>query len=155
MWSLFFGESRLDENLLYSICLSIFEVDAAREFLPHSDQPVGVTGFEPAALCSQSRCATKLRHTPISVKNGSLFSHRHLYNDSGLASCPVAVLSRIERDSNPRQSLHPATTFPMLPLKPLEYPSIGCFIDYNSTLLFSMSIYLYRYLFLFFPALRR
>ena len=28
---------------------------------------VGVTGFEPAALCSQSRCATKLRYTPYSV----------------------------------------------------------------------------------------
>ena len=25
---------------------------------------VGVTGFEPATLCSQSRCATKLRYTP-------------------------------------------------------------------------------------------
>ena len=27
---------------------------------------VGVAGFEPAAPCSQSRCATRLRHTPIS-----------------------------------------------------------------------------------------
>lgn len=26
---------------------------------------VGVTGFEPATLCSQSRCATKLRYTPV------------------------------------------------------------------------------------------
>ena len=25
---------------------------------------IGATGFEPATLCSQSRCATKLRHTP-------------------------------------------------------------------------------------------
>ena len=25
---------------------------------------VGVAGFEPAASCSQSRCATRLRHTP-------------------------------------------------------------------------------------------
>ena len=25
---------------------------------------VGVTGFEPATFCSQSRCATKLRYTP-------------------------------------------------------------------------------------------
>ena len=25
---------------------------------------VGATGFEPATLCSQSRCATGLRHTP-------------------------------------------------------------------------------------------
>ena len=28
---------------------------------------VGVTGFEPATLCSQSRCATKLRYTPMDV----------------------------------------------------------------------------------------
>ena len=26
---------------------------------------VGMTGFEPAALWSQTRCATKLRYTPI------------------------------------------------------------------------------------------
>ena len=26
---------------------------------------VGVRGFEPLTLCSQSRCATRLRHTPI------------------------------------------------------------------------------------------
>ena len=26
---------------------------------------VGKTGFEPATLCSQSRCATKLRYFPI------------------------------------------------------------------------------------------
>ena len=25
---------------------------------------VGATGFEPATLCSQSKCATKLRHAP-------------------------------------------------------------------------------------------
>ena len=28
-------------------------------------QLVGVAGFEPTTLCSQSRCATRLRHTPI------------------------------------------------------------------------------------------
>src|SRR5215203_3118966 len=27
---------------------------------------VGETGFEPATLCSQSRCATRLRHSPTS-----------------------------------------------------------------------------------------
>ena len=29
---------------------------------------VGETGFEPATLCSQSRCATRLRHSPPSPK---------------------------------------------------------------------------------------
>jgi hypothetical protein len=28
---------------------------------------VGETGFEPATLCSQSRCATRLRYSPTSV----------------------------------------------------------------------------------------
>lgn len=28
---------------------------------------VGPAGFEPAAPCSQSRCATKLRHGPTSL----------------------------------------------------------------------------------------
>ena len=32
--------------------------------LLHAEHVVGVTGFEPATLCSQSRCATKLRYTP-------------------------------------------------------------------------------------------
>jgi hypothetical protein len=31
---------------------------------------VGLTGFEPATLCSQSRCATKLRHSP-SCRHGN------------------------------------------------------------------------------------
>jgi hypothetical protein len=30
----------------------------------HGRGTVGVAGFEPATPCSQSRCATKLRHTP-------------------------------------------------------------------------------------------
>ena len=36
------------------------------EVLPlnHTRVLVGATGFEPATLCSQSRCATKLRHAP-------------------------------------------------------------------------------------------
>ena len=28
---------------------------------------VGVVGFEPTTLCSQSRCATRLRYTPCLV----------------------------------------------------------------------------------------
>jgi len=28
---------------------------------------VGETGFEPATLCSQSRCATRLRYSPTHV----------------------------------------------------------------------------------------
>ena len=32
---------------------------------------VGVTGFEPATLCSQSRCATGLRYAPFKFRNKS------------------------------------------------------------------------------------
>jgi hypothetical protein len=28
---------------------------------------VGAAGLEPATLCSQSRCATKLRHAPAGI----------------------------------------------------------------------------------------
>ena len=31
---------------------------------------VGETGFEPATLCSQSRCATRLRYSPIAHQLG-------------------------------------------------------------------------------------
>ena len=34
------------------------------ELLAPGPSPVGAAGFEPATLCSQSRCATGLRHAP-------------------------------------------------------------------------------------------
>ncbi len=37
---------------------------AARTLSPNGFAIVGMTGFEPATLCSQNRCATKLRHIP-------------------------------------------------------------------------------------------
>ena len=33
---------------------------------------VGETGFEPATLCSQSRCATRLRYSPMTTREGTL-----------------------------------------------------------------------------------
>ncbi len=40
---------------------------------------VGETGFEPATLCSQSRCATRLRYSPTAtpIKETALSSNRH------------------------------------------------------------------------------
>jgi hypothetical protein len=36
---------------------------------PHAARgTVGVAGFEPTTPCSQSRCATKLRHTPVRAR---------------------------------------------------------------------------------------
>ena len=32
---------------------------------------VGETGFEPATLCSQSRCATGLRYSPTGAADGA------------------------------------------------------------------------------------
>ena len=29
---------------------------------------IGAAGFEPATPCSQSRCATKLRHAPLKLR---------------------------------------------------------------------------------------
>ena len=38
---------------------------------------VGETGFEPAAPCSQNRCATKLRHSPVDQNSKyTLFFHK-------------------------------------------------------------------------------
>jgi hypothetical protein len=36
------------------------------------DEVVGETGFEPATLCSQSRCATRLRYSPIGRQLGRI-----------------------------------------------------------------------------------
>jgi hypothetical protein len=36
-------------------------------YFVHSHNLVGVQGFEPWTLCSQSRCATRLRYTPIKI----------------------------------------------------------------------------------------
>ncbi len=40
-------------------------IEALRQTPQGLNQLVGVTGFEPATSCSQSRRATKLRHTPM------------------------------------------------------------------------------------------
>src|ERR1700678_1565066 len=36
-----------------------------------TDSMVGAEGFEPPTLCSQSRCATRLRHAPLSTFRGA------------------------------------------------------------------------------------
>ena len=41
---------------------------------------VGETGFEPATLCSQSRCATRLRHSPTGrVLHGEAEGHNRRF----------------------------------------------------------------------------
>jgi hypothetical protein len=51
------------------------EVRDDRVRLP--DRPVGLAGFEPTTPCSQSRCATKLRHSPSSYKLIQINAGRH------------------------------------------------------------------------------
>ena len=47
---------------------------------------VGVTGFEPATSCSQSKCSTKLSYTPIRIgKEGPVFGLRE---KSPILTCP-------------------------------------------------------------------
>ena len=50
---------------------------------------VGETGFEPATPCSQSRCATRLRHAPTLVKRGAMIRTPY----SGVNYTPVRCLS--------------------------------------------------------------
>src|ERR1700710_1308823 len=54
-------DPRLRRPVLYPAELRALEFDTL-----HHDkyEMVGAAGFEPATLCSQSRCATRLRHAP-------------------------------------------------------------------------------------------
>ena len=72
---------------------------------------VGAAGFEPAALWSQTRCATKLRYTPIKIiyifgrgdrtrTYGTRFWRPLLYQ----LSYTPKILWRRRRDLNPRAS---------------------------------------------------
>ena len=53
------------------ICLKTYRVPPESERLPRGKWynalilMVGAEGFEPPTLCSQSRCATRLRYAPI------------------------------------------------------------------------------------------
>lgn len=53
------------------------------------DKMVGVAGFEPATTCSQSKCATRLRYTPLCTI---------AYYKSNIASCNSSeyVVERLE-----------------------------------------------------------
>ncbi len=58
---------------------------------------VGATGFEPATVCSQSRCATRLRHAPPdTICSGS--------NSSWVAAASRAGRGRPERPERPERS---------------------------------------------------
>src|SRR5688572_3952679 len=52
----------------------------------HRGNLVGAAGFEPATLCSQSRCATRLRHAPLTFSRASYAGADSAANDS--ASLP-------------------------------------------------------------------
>ena len=62
--------------------------DAAGSVAPEPVQSkmVGAAGFEPATLCSQSRCATRLRHAPPVIALERLHLMRRLTKPSNLGS---------------------------------------------------------------------
>jgi hypothetical protein len=75
---------------------------AARKLEKRKEKLVGTTGFEPATLCSQSRCATRLRHVPT-VKTKELKYKRYAANRqrcTGIAECRRTGSGRYE-SSNP------------------------------------------------------
>ena len=52
---------KLCVNGLHSELICILQT---ANILTNKDKMVGETGFEPATLCSQNRCATRLRYSP-------------------------------------------------------------------------------------------
>ena len=54
---------------------------------------VGETGFEPATLCSQSRCATRLRHSPTGGAYQAIGVGATVYARYFLAVVVVVVFS--------------------------------------------------------------
>src|SRR6185503_7874131 len=59
---------------------------------------VGAAGFEPATLCSQSRCATRLRHAPFAFSRASYAAADAAANERA----SVALESRRSSCENPR-----------------------------------------------------
>ena len=57
---------------------------------------VGVTGFEPATLCSQSRCATKLRYTPDVPSRTWTNIHAVQQHPDGSATLVPAVVLEVQ-----------------------------------------------------------
>ena len=55
------------------------------------DMVIGVTGFEPATSCSQSRRATKLRYTPLNVP----------YYSGGTTTCQEISLKSFSKIASP------------------------------------------------------
>src|SRR5262249_2669980 len=80
---------------------------------------VGATGFEPAALCSQSRCATRLRYapTPESIQFYCVFGwHLHCPHRSCAPTVPKLSQNpsgcpRIPASFADRLSFHRASRF--------------------------------------------
>ncbi len=65
------------------------------QLLNERSDVVGATGFEPATLCSQSRCATRLRYAPTlkNIKFTAVFFGRSIVTVRFLVK-PVAKLSQ-------------------------------------------------------------
>src|SRR6185503_19863079 len=80
---------RLRRPVLYPLC---YGRNVHRGLL------VGAAGFEPATLCSQSRCATTLRHAPFAFSRASYTAADAAANERA----SVALESRRSSCENPR-----------------------------------------------------
>ena len=70
-----------------------------------ADIMVGETGFEPATLCSQSRCATRLRHSPpMRAARVAELSVRHARPASATKATDGAALPRRGDESKQSRS---------------------------------------------------
>jgi hypothetical protein len=98
----------------------------SREWTPY--EVVGATGFEPATLCSQSRCATRLRYAPTEwiLRHSDCGGRANRLagaaavgiNKKGRLSRPALSLNDLEQGS-PRQT-------PGLSNPPHIAASVGC-----------------------------
>ena len=101
------GESSAPPLPLRPALVRCFRAPVRDRYLVSQDDflLVGETGFEPATLCSQSRCATRLRYTPTRTALAA--------REPGSNSCRTAIWYWWARqDSNPQPSRYerPALT---------------------------------------------
>ncbi len=68
---------------------------------------VGATGFEPATLCSQSRCATGLRHAPTEQETDRGAGSESFGRGSTKVKPPAEDVNKSAGTNAPRQRRQP------------------------------------------------
>src|SRR2546422_4068767 len=78
---------------------------------------VGASGFEPPTLCSQSRCATRLRYAPPGA-TGAALSPIFCFRRKGQAQCPRGL----GRLMPPEGGREPPRGVPRGTVRPIDEP---------------------------------